>query len=86
MSQKNNAVHGESNNFHIFVNSRERSVPGPTINYEGVIKLAFPDPGTFTYVVTYSGPNMPDGTLAQGGKPVKLTNGMKFDVLPTNRS
>ena len=86
MNDQKSAGHNDPKNFHISVNGREKEIPGPTISYEEVVRLANLDPATGIFVVTYSGPGIPDNTLAQGGRPVQLKNGMKFDVLSANRS
>lgn len=78
----------EPSTFHIIVNARPREVTGERISYSQVVSLAFPDDPTasqFLYSVHYTGPHVPDGTLAEG-QSVKLENGMKFDVSKTNRS
>ena len=74
--------------FHIIVIARPREVTGERISYGQVVNLAFPDDPSasqFLYSVHYTGPHVPDGTLAEG-QSVKLENGMKFDVTKTNRS
>lgn len=78
----------EPSSFHIIVNARPREVTGVSISYSEVVNLAFPDDpnaGEYLYSVHYTGPHVPDGTLAEG-QSVKLENGMKFDVTKTNRS
>jgi hypothetical protein len=78
----------EPSSFHIIVNARPREVTGERISYGQVVNLAFPDDPSasqFLYSVHYTGPHVPDGTLAEG-QSVKLENGMKFDVTKTNRS
>ena len=78
----------EPSTFHIIVNARPREITGETISYSQVVILAFPDDPSasqFLYSVHYTGPHVPDGTLAEG-QSVKLENGMKFDVTKTNRS
>ncbi len=71
----------------IIVNARPKQFDGERISYGEVVELAFPgqvDPN-ITYTVTYVGPQIPDGTLAEG-QSVAIRNGMKFDVIKTNRS
>lgn len=78
----------EPKKYQIKINGRERTVTQDTLSYDEVVALAFPDDqhSTFTYTVTYSGQHVPDGSLAEGQKPVQLHNGMKFYVTKTNRS
>lgn len=79
---------GKPSTHHIIVNARPREVTGERITYSQVVALAFPhEPGAdqILYSVHYTGPHMPDGTLAEG-QSVKLHNGVKFDVTKTNRS
>lgn len=81
------AHHGPSP-FHIIVNARPREVTGERISYHQVVELAFPHDPTqdqVLYSVHYTGPHIPDGTLAEG-QYVKLHDGVKFDVSKTNRS
>lgn len=73
---------------HIIINARPREVTGERVTYTEVVELAFPgvsDTGDTLYSVHYTGPHLPDGTLAEG-QSVQLENGMKFDVSKTNRS
>lgn len=82
-----NQNQGQSGNKHIIVNGRQHSIPGDRLTYAELVALAFPGSSTtdVLYSVMYSGPNMADGSLAQGGS-IAIRNGMKFDVSPTNRS
>lgn len=86
MSEKDNKPHDLNRPFHIIINARQHEVHGPTITYAQVVNLAFPNSTKdILYSVHYVAPKQPDGTLAEG-QSVKLENGMKFDVTPTNRS
>ena len=90
VDQKNNGkeANSASSSFHIIVNGRPRQVDEGLITYSQIAALAFPsDSGSeqFLYSVHYSGPRLPDGTLAEG-QSTQLENGMKFDVTKTNRS
>lgn len=79
---------GKPSTYHIIVNGRPREVIGDSVTYQQVVMLAFPhDPSQeqVLYSVHYTGPHMPDGTLAEG-QSVQLHNGVKFDVTKTNRS
>ena len=77
-------------NAKIFVNSREKTVPGPTISFEEVTKLAFPDlagkPLVF-FTVTYSCgcEPQPKGDLLKG-QSINVRKGMKFNVRATDKS
>lgn len=79
---------GKPSTYHIIVNGRPREVSGKRITYQQVVALAFPHESAndqVLYSVHYTGPHMPDGTLAEG-QSVELHNGVKFDVSKTNRS
>lgn len=86
MSASDNAP-GQQKAKHIFINGRPTAYEGDTISYDELVKLA--NPGGVTqdilFSVKYTGPNMADGSLADGGS-VTIINGMKFDVSRTNRS
>ena len=75
------------NEFQIFVNTKPRKVPGPSISFERVldlagINLAGQDPNL--YDVEWVHGNRA-GALSPG-QTVPLENGMKFDVGKSNRS
>ncbi|TLP74562.1 hypothetical protein FEA48_10080 [Pseudomonas nitroreducens] len=72
---------------HIIVNARQKPFDGDRITYQQVVALAFPgdDNPEIIYTVSFVGPNILDGTLAEG-QSVAIRNGMKFDVKKTNRS
>lgn len=73
--------------FQIFVNSRPKRVPGPTMTFEQVIAEAgFAASGSDLnlYDVEYRHGNNA-GTLIPGQN-VTLENGMKFDAGKSNRS
>jgi hypothetical protein len=77
-------------NAKIFVNSREKTVPGPSISFEEVTKLAFPDlagkPQVF-FTVTYKRgcESKPKGDLLKG-QSINVKNGMQFNVRATDKS
>lgn len=80
--------HGEHDRVHIIVNGRPREVTGPSISYAQVVAIAYPDDpnaSEWLYDVHYTGPGVRDGTLV-AGQSVNVVNGMKFDVVRTNRS
>ena len=74
----------------IVVNGRRVKVPGESISYADLVKIAYgtPPPDKATdFVVTYRGgprPN-PDGILAFG-ESVKLKPEMIFNVTPADKS
>ena len=76
----------------IIVNARPKIVPkNAELTYEQVVALAFENPPTgdgvdFIIHYTRGEGNKPSGTLVKGGEPVKVKDGMEFDVTPTNRS
>jgi hypothetical protein len=86
MSANDNAP-GHQKDKHIFINGRPTPYEGDTISYREVVALA--NPGDVTqdilFSVKYTGPNIADGSLANGGS-INVINGMKFDVSRTNRS
>ncbi|AXS84538.1 multiubiquitin domain-containing protein [Marinobacter sp. Arc7-DN-1] len=86
MSANENAP-GQQKAKHIFINGRPTAYDGDTITYTELVALANPGGTTdgVLFSVKYTGPNMSDGSLAEGGS-IKLVNGMKFDVSRTNRS
>lgn len=76
--------------FKIKVNGTDHHVHECEITYEEVVKLAFPEDkhADFVYTVTYTAHHLPDGSLAEGQKPVELhhEHKVKFHVNRTNRS
>lgn len=70
----------------VIINGRPKKFDDDQISYSEIVQLAFPG-GTedILYSITYTGPNMADGTLADG-QILTIKNGMKFDVTKTNRS
>lgn len=86
MSANNNAP-GQQKAKHIFINGRPTSFEADTISYRQVVALANPGdvPEDVLFSVKYTGPNIADGSLSEGGF-INVVNGMKFDVCRTNRS
>lgn len=75
----------------IFVNTREKTVSQKKLSFDEVVRLAFPKPPSgpnIDFLVTFrKGPACnPEGTLVKGGEPVKIQNGMCFNVSQTNRA
>ena len=72
----------------VHVNGRPKKWSEPTISYEQLVQLAFPDlppdPNRY-FTATYKRGN-DEGTLAAGSPPVVVKPGMIFNVTPTDRS
>ena len=78
------AQHSKVHN--IFINTKPRRFEGPTISYEQVVHLAFPEgPFDVIYTVSYVNPHGHDGTLAPEQK-TSVHDGMEFVVRKTGRS
>jgi Multiubiquitin len=74
--------------FHIVVNGRPKTVHQKSLNYDDVVRLAFPDgphDESTIYTVSYAKPHGHDGTLAKG-QSVEVKDGMSFNVGKTSRS
>ncbi|MEZ0122109.1 MAG: multiubiquitin domain-containing protein [Candidatus Reddybacter sp.] len=86
MNANDNAP-GQQKAKHIFINGRPTPYKDDTISYSEVAALANPDGASedILFSVKYTGPNIADGSLANGGS-IEVVNGMKFDVSRTNRS
>lgn len=69
----------------ILINGTPTKFDGDQISYKQLVELAFPNSTDTVYTVTFSGPKMPDGTLAEG-QSLTIQNGVKFVVNKTNRS
>lgn len=73
--------------FNIIINTRPKSVPGPTVSFEQVLELAGIDPNTVD--VTLYDVDWTHGNKAgelNPGQSVEIVNGMKFDAGKSNRS
>jgi hypothetical protein len=86
-SKQGKDQHGE---IKIFVNTIEKEVPGPTITYEALVKLAFPNSPSgedlrFDVIYRDGPPENREGSL-NPGQSVKIVKGMIFDVTPTTQS
>ena len=80
---------GQNKTVKIVVNGREETVTKGKLKYEEVVALAYPNPDyeNNTYNVTYFRKDgSHEGTLSKGGKPVEVTEGMVFTVVPAIRS
>ncbi len=76
----------------VIVNGTPKEVSAKELTFEQVVELAFPNnpwgnPNTI-YTVAYrrGEGNKPQGSMVQGGEPVKVKDGMIFDVTPTDKS
>ncbi len=69
----------------IIINGTPTKFDEDLIFYKQLVELAFPNSADAVYTVTYSGPQIPDGTLTEG-QSLKIRNGVKFVVNKTNRS
>lgn len=75
----------------VVVNGTPKQVASGELTFEQVVELAFPNPWgnpNMIYTVAYrrGHGSKPQGTMAQGGDPVKVKDGMIFDVTPTDKS
>lgn len=76
--------------FDIFVNGTPETVHTPRLSYWDVVKLGFPDAkpeDNLVYTIDYSaGPHQnPEGPLGEG-ETVRVKDGMKFYVTPSDKS
>lgn len=74
--------------FDISVNGTPEEWDHPKINYEQIVKLAFPDGpfgGNIRYSVSWTKPEGQEGSL-RIGEHVDVANGMTFDVRNTDKS
>lgn len=87
MNMEAGAVEARHTKVHgIFINGKPRQFEGPTITYDDVVRLAFPEgPFDIIYTVVYVNPHGHDGTLAPGQR-TAVHNGVEFSVRKTNRS
>lgn len=75
--------------FEIVVNGVSEQWPHKKINYEQVVKLAFPDGptgGNVRYSVTWTTPDGREGSLRPGSGNLDVVDGMIFDVRNTDKS
>lgn len=74
----------------IFVNTREKEVEGKEVSFDQIVRLAFENPPSgdnieITIAYRRGQGEKPDGTM-QPGEPVKVKEGMIFDVTATDKS
>jgi hypothetical protein len=75
----------------VIVNGSEKEVVKGELTFEQVVSLAFSNPFTnpnIIYTVAYRRGHgeKPQGTMVQGGDPVKVKEDMIFDVTATDKS
>lgn len=75
--------------FNVIVNGRRETVTSKELTFHGVVALSgLPTGDDTAFIVTYrrGHGNKPDGSMVEGGDPVKVKEGMIFNVESTNRS
>jgi Multiubiquitin len=84
--------HGKDKDFTVIVNGREKTVASKELTFEQVVTLAFDNPPTgenILFTITYrkgGNEHKPEGSMVEGGDPVKVKNGMIFNVTATDKS
>jgi hypothetical protein len=81
--------HSSPLNILIVVNGAEEIWQKPKINYEQIVRIAFPDGpwgGNICYNVTWTKLDGQEGSLRPGSKPVDVAEGMMIDVRNTDKS
>jgi Multiubiquitin len=75
--------------FNVIVNGRSETVTSKELTFHDVVALSgLPTGDDKAFIVTYrrGHGNKPDGSMVEGGDPVKVKEGMIFNVESTNRS
>jgi hypothetical protein len=73
----------------IVINGRRVSVTEKDLTFEQVVTLSgLPTGPAIAFTITYrkGGGKKPEGSMVEGGDPVKVKDGMIFNVDSTNRS
>jgi len=73
----------------IVINGRSVEVTDKELDFAQAVELSgLPTGPDIVFTVTYrrGHGNKPDGSMVEGGEPVKVKKGMIFNVSPTNRS
>jgi hypothetical protein len=86
--EKGNEGHGHKT-FTIIVNGRQKTVSEREMSFDQVVALAdLPTGPNIVFTVTYrrGEGNKPEGTMVEGGEPVKIKDGMIFNVTATDKS
>jgi hypothetical protein len=81
---------GQTKEFTIIVNGRQKIATTRELTFAQVVELAFDNPVTgpnIVFTITYrrGEGNKPEGTLVEGGT-VKVKDGMIFNVTATDKS
>jgi hypothetical protein len=88
----NDKEHGKDKDVTVIVNGREKTVTSKELTFEQVVTLAFDNPPTgpnILFTITYrkgGNEHKPEGSMVEGGDPVKVKNGMIFNVTATDKS
>lgn len=88
-TKNHNESHTHQLTIQISVNGESELWHHRKINYEQVVKLAFPDGPTgrdIRYSVSWTKPDGQEGSLRPGSRPVDVVEGMMFDVRNTDKS
>lgn len=88
--QEKQEGHGQSKDFTIIVNGRQKVVTTKELSFSEIVALAFDNPPTgqnIVFTITYrrGEGNKPEGSLVEGEK-IKIKEGMIFNVTATNKS
>jgi predicted enzyme related to lactoylglutathione lyase len=86
---ENNEQHKDKDGADIIVNGVSENWERKKINYEQVVKLAFPDGptgGNIRYSVTWTKPDGQEGSMRPGSGNEDVVDGMIFDVRNTDKS
>jgi hypothetical protein len=75
----------------IVVNGTQKTVPKDELSFSEIVLLAYENPPygentQFSVAYRRGHGNKPEGILAETDPPVKVKEGMIFDVTPTDRS
>jgi hypothetical protein len=75
----------------VIVNGRERTVEASVLSFAEVVALAFdpvPEGPNWVFTVTYRRGHgeKPEGSMTAGAEPVKVKEGMVFNVSATDKS
>lgn len=73
----------------IIINGRSAAVTAKELTFQQVVELSgLPTGPDIVFTISYrrGQGNRPEGSMVQGGDPVKVKGGMVFNVDPTNRS
>jgi len=82
--------HGNTKEYSIIVNGREKTVTKKELSFDEIVALAFDNPPSgpnIIFTITYrrGEGNKPEGTIVEG-ETVKIKDGMIFNVTATDKS